>query len=123
MSESGKDNSRFLSHIIKSIELINQYSSDMSKNDFYMEQEKQDAIIRRLEIIGEAAKNLPQNFRKNYSNVPWKEMAGMRDILAHRYFGIDLEIAWETIKKKLPEVEPEIRNIYNSIKKDQQEND
>ena len=117
MSESGKDNSRFLSHIIKSIELINQYSSDMSKNDFYMEQEKQDAIIRRLEIIGEAAKNLPQNFRKNYSNVPWKEMAGMRDILAHRYFGIDLEIAWETIQKKLPEVEPKIRKIYNSIKK------
>ena len=117
MTNSGKDNSRFLSHIIKSLELINQYSSKMSKHDFYMEQEKQDAIIRRLEIIGEATKNLSENFRKRYPDIPWKDMAGMRDILAHKYFGIDLEIAWNTIQNKLPEVEPKIREIYNLIEK------
>jgi|AntRauTorckE6833_2_1112554.scaffolds.fasta_scaffold17317_2 uncharacterized protein with HEPN domain len=116
MNKSGKDNSRYLNHIIESIELINQYSSNMSKHDFYIEQEKQDAIIRRLEIIGEASKKLPENFRNKYSDVPWREMAGMRDILAHQYFGIDLEIAWETIKNKIPEIEPKIRKIYDIIK-------
>ncbi|MFW6282157.1 MAG: DUF86 domain-containing protein [bacterium] len=118
MSDCGKDNLRFLSHIIKSIDLINQYSCKMSKHDFYMEQEKQDAIVRRLEIIGEATKNLSESFKNRYSDVPWKAMAGMRDILAHKYFGVDLEIAWQTIQNKLPEVEPRIRAIYDELDKE-----
>jgi len=115
MIDRGKDNSRFLNHIIKSIDLINQYSSKMSKHDFFMEQEKQDAIVRRLEIIGEATKNLSEHFRKRYSDVPWKDMAGMRDRLIHEYFGVNLKVVWKTIKERLPEVQPLIEEILKKI--------
>lgn len=62
----------------------------------------QDAIIRRLEIIGEAAKHIPLNIRQQFSDVPWDEMAGMRDILIHGYFGVNLERAWNVIEHDLP---------------------
>ncbi len=80
-----KDVKIFLLHIIESIERIEDYIEGMSREDFMENIQVQDAVLRRLEIIGEAVKNIPQDFRKEYSQIPWKQIAGTRDILIHEY--------------------------------------
>jgi len=69
--------------------------------------------MRKFEIIGEAAKQIPDEIRQNYPQVPWKEMAGMRDRLVHFYFGIDYRLVWRTIKERLPQVKPEIQRMLH----------
>ena len=71
----------------------------------------QDAIIRRLEIIGEAVKNLSALFRAKHPDVPWKKMAGMRDILIHEYFDVDLALTWKVIKHELPKIKKELAEL------------
>jgi uncharacterized protein with HEPN domain len=92
----------FLEHIQESILLIEEYATGLSKADFLKKRFLQDAIIRRLEIIGEAVKNLPMSFRSKHTHIPWKQIAGMRDILIHEYFEVDLALTWQVIKKELP---------------------
>lgn len=87
-----KDHKVFIGHIIESIELIEQYAKDLTPDKFKENMAMQDAIIRRLEIIGEAVKNIPLAFRTKHSDIPWKQMAGMRDILIHEYFEINLSL-------------------------------
>ena len=94
----------YLYDVKKSIELIKEYMNDTSQNEFKNNQEKQDAVVNRMNVIGEATKNLSQKIRDDYSDIPWKRMAGMRDILIHQYHGIDLEVVWQTINQDLPEV-------------------
>lgn len=72
------------------------------------------AVIRKLEIIGEAVKGIPDEIRQKHSKIPWKEMAGMRDKLIHFYFGVDYDLVWETIKKRLSEVKNEIDEILSN---------
>ena len=106
----------YLKDIKESIELINSYLADVSKLEFFDNQEKQDAVVNRLMVMGEAAKLLSQDIRNKYSRVSWDDMAGMRDILIHRYHGIDIETVWETVKKDLPEVEEQIVGIIEELK-------
>lgn len=103
-----------LKDIIYCIDLINQYIEGISKYDFFTSQEKQDLVIHRLEILGEATKRLSREFTSNYSVINWSEMARMRDVLIHQYDGIDLEIVWETVKVDLKEVERYVKNIYEN---------
>ena len=79
----------FLNDIYFAMKNIEEFISDLTYDEFIKEDKTSSAVIRKLEIIGEAAKNIPENLRKNYPHIPWREMAGMRDKLIHFYFGVD----------------------------------
>lgn len=106
-----KDPSVFLGHILDSINLIQDYAKTMTQVKFLKNRPLQDAIIRRLEIIGEAVKNLPAPFKAKYPDVPWKQIAGMRDILIHEYFDVDLILTWKVVKKELPLIKKQLSII------------
>ncbi len=74
-------------------------------------------MIRKFEIIGEAAKQVPENIKQEYPSVPWKEMAGMRDKLIHFYFGVNYELLWQTIRNRIPEIKPVILQILQDLTK------
>ncbi len=103
-----KDPQVFLKHILDSIEIVEEYTKSLSKEEFLKSQEKQDAVTRRLEIIGEAVRNLTEDFRQQYPDVVWREIVGMRDKLIHEYFGIDLDLVWEVTQKDLPQLKKQI---------------
>lgn len=106
-----KDHKIFLKHITESIDAIEQFAKGMSRTDFKRSLKTQDAVIRRLTIIGEAVKNLPASFRKKHEHIPWSELARMRDKLTHGYFGVSLDITWDVLEKDLPQLKKSINRI------------
>jgi len=104
----------YINDIIESIEDIHLFTEDMTFESFSDDRKTVNAVIRSLEIIGEATKKIPDSIRSQYLNVPWREIAGMRDKLIHDYFGVDLEIIWQTIKNDLTDYEIVIRRISKS---------
>lgn len=93
-----KEDKIFLDHILNSIQKIEKYVTSLSVHDFIENELVQDGVIRNFEIIGEATKNLSPEFRQINSQIPWKKIAGMRDILIHDYLGVDLYSVWDTIE-------------------------
>lgn len=106
----------FIEDIFESIILIEKYIGNTSKQNFSKNQKLKDSIIRRLEIIGKAVKNIPDGFKEKYPEVLWKKIAGLRDIIIHAYFDIDLDITWDIIKKDIPDLKIKILNIKEDIK-------
>jgi uncharacterized protein with HEPN domain len=106
----------FVEDIRGSVEKIERYIKDLSYNEFIENEIVIDAVIRNLEVIGEAATNIPESIRKKYHTIPWKRMIGLRNIMIHGYFGVDLEIIWEIITRNLPETKPLIMKILEEIK-------
>lgn len=106
-----KDNSIFVKHILGSIWHIEKFSKNLSKDEFLKDRLKQSAVIRELEIIGEASKNLSTKFRKDNNTIEWNLIAGFRDKLIHHYFGINLERVWNIIELDLPNLKKEIGKI------------
>ncbi len=111
-----KDIKIFLEHILESINLIEEYIKDKRRSEFLKLTQLQDSVIRRIEIIGEAIKNIPDDFKETYPKIPWKQIIGMRDILIHQYFGIDLNLTWEVIERDLPKLKNQIIAINKEIK-------
>lgn len=101
----------FLEHILASAEMIDSYIKGRSFEDFSKDVEVQDAVMRRMEIIGEAAKNVPPEFKKRHPEMPWAEMSGMRDMLIHHYFGVSLRMVWDTAKEDLPPLKEKVKKI------------
>lgn len=104
-----KDPAVFIGHILESILLIEKYSHHLTLEKFKTDQAMQDAIIRRLEIIGEAVKNIPASFRSRHPEIPRKQMAGMRDVLTHEYFGVDLSLTWKVVQNELPTLKEKLQ--------------
>jgi len=109
-----KDPLIFIEHIIENIENVETFSKDLTKEDLSKNKLKQYAIIRAIEIIGEAAKNLSTKFKEENSGIPWREIAGARDRIIHHYFGADLDIIWEIIKRDIPELKKKMVKIKGS---------
>lgn len=108
MIKKEKSITPYIEDILESIDKIEEYVSEIKEEDFYRNTQLQDSILRRLEIIGEATKNIPSDFRNKYSLIPWKRMAGMRDVLIHEYFGVNLKRVWRVVNKDLPRLKKEI---------------
>ena len=106
----------FIEHILESIELIENYTANKTISDFIESVQLQDSIICRIEIIGEAVKNLPAEVKSNYPDVPWKNIASMGDVLIHKYFGIDLELTWQVVQKDIPDLKRENLKIKQDLK-------
>lgn len=106
-----KDAGIFIEHIPESINKIEEFTKGVSKEKFLTSAQLQDAVIRRLEIIGEAAKNTPTEFKKKHINVPWSEMARTRDKLIHGYFGVDIDLTRDIIKRDLPDLKDKLYRL------------
>lgn len=102
----------FLQHILDSIELIERRMKDVRFQEFDENVDLQDMVIRRLEIIGEAVRNLPQEFRQKHSHVNWQDPAGMRSALIHAYFEVDLSVVWDTITNDLPPFKKQVEKLF-----------
>jgi len=113
-----RDYRLYLDDILEAINKIERYTEGLNLEQFMKDDKTIDAVIRNFMIIGEAAKRIPSNIRKKYQNIPWKEMAGMRDKLAHEYFGIKFDIVWETIRKRLPQVQPLIEEVLRQMEEE-----
>src|SRR4030042_3148182 len=105
----------YLKHILDVISDAKRFMEGVNKEEFLENKEKQYALLRALEIIGEATKNLSKEMKQEYSEIQWRDIAGMRDKLIHEYFGVKLDLVWATVKKNLPELEKQIHEILRKI--------
>ena len=110
-----KRNQIALEDILKFCSKIEIYLKDMSKVDFENSELVIDAVLRNLELIGEASKRLSNDFMDKYSNIPWKKIIGLRNIVIHEYSDVDLDIIWDIVTKNIPETKENIQEIYNEI--------
>ena len=101
----------YLKHILDAISRINEYIQNLDHDKFMINNLIQDGVIRQLEIIGEATKRLSKDFTQRYPEIPWKDIAGMRDKLIHGYFGVDLDAVWDTAKKDIPKLNGKFEEI------------
>ena len=106
-----KDDFVYIDHILLCINKIQDYTKDLEQIDFNKNELIQDAVIRNIEIIGEATKKISSDLKSQYKEIPWKEMSGMRDKLIHDYFGVDVEVVWKTVKEDIPYLKSLIQNI------------
>ena len=110
----------FAEDILEAMAKIERYIKDLTYEMFVKNEIVVDAVVRNLEIIGEASRNIPQELRQKYPDIPWKRMIGLRNITIHEYFGVDLSIIWEIITRNLPETEPVITEMLKGFNEEKE---
>ena len=115
---SKRGDREFLLDIREAAERITGYIAGMCYENFLADFRTQDAVVRNLEIIGEAIKNISKGLKKERNEIEWKEIAGMRDRVIHHYFGIKWDIVWSVIKDKIPQLKEKIEEILKQYSKD-----
>jgi uncharacterized protein with HEPN domain len=108
-----KEPIEFLRHIADECIFLLSVSKDLSKDDFLDNEVLKRAVVRSLEIIGEATKKIPADFKSTFNSIEWKNMAGMRDRLIHNYMGVNYLIVWDVFKNKIPELYEQISEVIN----------
>lgn len=111
-----RDYRLFLNDIIESIRNIESFIAGLTFEDFINDDKTNSAVVRQLEIIGEAVKNIPKEITDKSQDIPWKEIAGTRDKIIHGYFSVDYELVWKIATERLTELDGQIKEILNSIK-------
>lgn len=106
-----RNNRLFIEDILEAMGKIKRYIKGLTYETFIKNEIVIDAVIRNLEVIGEASRNIPEQVREKYAEIPWKRMIGLRNIAIHGYFGVDLSIIWEIITRNLPETKPKIASM------------
>ncbi len=106
-----RDHRLYIKDIVAAMESIEEFIAGMDLPGFRVDDKTASAVIRKLEVIGEAVKHVPEDVRQGYPQVPWKEMAGMRDKLIHFYFGVDYSLVWRTITERVPKVKKDLQAI------------
>ncbi len=105
----------YIQDVLDSINAVDEFIKGMAFEDFTKDKKTIFAEIRGIEIIGEATKYIPKSIRNKYPEIPWKDMAGLRDKVIHAYFGVDLRVIWETATRHLPEIKPLIEQVLKDI--------
>ena len=112
---SKRDWRLFINDMLECIERIEKYVSGLSYDDFIKDDKTKDAVVRNLEIIGEAANQIPVDIRKRYKDIPWAQIVGLRHRLIHGYFVIDYDIVWNIIDKEIPDLKIRMKKIFKGL--------
>ena len=107
----------YIEDVINAMSKAEKFIANMTKEDFLQDEKTIFATVRALEVIGEAVKNIPASIRKRYPEIPWRDMAGMRNKLIHEYFGVKLDLVWKTAKQKVPPLKPIFQKILQDLEK------
>jgi uncharacterized protein with HEPN domain len=110
--------SLYIKDIIQNMQDAEEFIQGISYEQFESDKKTFNAVVRALEVIGEAAKNVPERLRSRYPSIPWKEMSGMRDKVIHSYFGVDCEAVWLSVKERIPAIKPHIEEVLGDPEMD-----
>ena len=108
-----RDSKVYLEEILTAIKKISRYTTGLTLESFSTDEKTVDAVLRNLEIVGEAAKRVPESIRRNHPDVEWKKIDGLRDILIHNYFAVDQEIVWDVVRNNLPDLQSRIEQMLS----------
>ncbi len=110
----------YLNDIIQAMNKIEKYSQGLDYASFINNDMVVDAVLRNIEVIGEAAIQIPENLKQNYSHIPWKKIIGLRNIVIHEYFGVDLDNIWKIVTENIPETKPQLEKMFEELEKKEQ---
>ncbi len=110
-----RDAALYVKDILDAMEKAENFIGEISQEDFFLDTKTNFAVVRCLEIIGEATKNIPDAVREKYKDIPWRDMAGMRDKVSHFYFGINFNKVWLAVKKNFPILKPRMKQVLADL--------